>query len=56
MSFVKKNNREPSLDEKRQIQASAYSLYFEEETTTGINTEEELNNSTLQIAKETTNG
>jgi hypothetical protein len=54
MSFVKKNSKEPTLEEKRQIQASAYSLYFEEdEVEEEVSAEQELDNSTLQIIKET---
>lgn len=51
ISFVNKNNREPTLDEKRQIQASAYSLYFEEDLEDN-STEAELDNSAIEIIKE----
>jgi hypothetical protein len=57
ISFVNKNNREPSLDEKRQIQASAYSLYFEkDEESITQQTDDELDNSTIELVKEIKNG
>ena len=53
VTFVNKNNREPSLEEKRQMQAAAYSLNFEE-SVSDPSTEDELNSSALDLAKEQT--
>lgn len=42
--FKSKNDREPTVDEMRQIQASAFSLYFEEVKTTEQELDEEVLN------------
>lgn len=48
--FVSRNGRTPTLEEKRQIQASAYALKYEpDEVDSPLTTEEELNNDTLAI-------
>lgn len=48
LAFISKNNREPTLEEKRQIQASAYALYYEEEALVNDSSEAELNLETVK--------